>query len=68
MRKVFQNQFFILALALSLSLSIFSFMAYKKINKACAMQCCSRQAIEKANGEMIWDAFTRQFSSFVSFQ
>jgi hypothetical protein len=70
MRKVFFNKWFFLALLLTLSLSAFSFYAYKKTSSVCTMtkECCRHSTKTPQQGEMIWDAFSRQLTSLISIQ
>lgn len=71
MRKVILNKWFLLASLLTISLSAFSFIAYKKTTSVCNVpkRCCQKPAAQPAQkGEMIWDAVSRQFTSYISIQ
>jgi hypothetical protein len=68
MRKVFINKWFILASALTLTLSIFSFIAYKKVEPICSVTQPGRLADPDKNTDLLWDVLSRQFSSFISIQ
>ena len=68
MRKVVSNKWFLLSALLTISLSAFSFVAYKKARQVCDItencQTTPAQPVEK--GEMLIDAVSRQFTSFIS--
>ena len=68
MRKVIPNKWLILAALLVLSLSAFSVIVYKNTRSLYPTdeQCCKKPSETKEKGEMILDAVSRQFTSFIS--
>jgi len=69
MRKVIPNKWLILAALLVLSLSAFSVIVYKSAHSlypSSDEQCCKKPSETKEKGEMILDAVSRQFTSFIS--
>ena len=67
MRKVLLNKWVILSAILTISLSAFSFVAYKKVRQVCApAENCSQSPGKQAiDNELLIDAFSRQFTSFI---
>jgi hypothetical protein len=70
MRKVILNKWFIVTALLTISLSAFSIIAYKKVRQVCKMseKCTQTPAQPERKGDMLIDAVSRQFTSFVSVQ
>ncbi len=68
MRKVILNKWFLLTAVLTISLSAFSFIAYKKVRQACTVtdNCSEPPASPAEKGELLIDAVSRQFTSFVA--
>lgn len=68
MRRVILNQWFLLAALLILGFTAFSVLAYQKTRTVCAAAESCKKPASNNNGEMIWEAASRQFSSFISIQ
>jgi len=68
MRKVFPIKWLILAAFLVISLSAFSVIVYKKTHSLCPSgeKSCKGPSETREKGEMILDAVSRQFTSFIS--
>jgi len=68
MRKVNLYKWLFVAALLSVSLSALSLIAYQpRINCPAGKECCQRTMPEK-QGEMLWDAISRQFISVFTIQ
>jgi hypothetical protein len=68
MRKVFANQWFILAAILTITFSAFSFATYQKVSTVTSTdQCFQKPCKSTEKGEFFWD-FLRSRLPSVSFQ
>ncbi|MGZ5287317.1 MAG: hypothetical protein ACXWB9_09045 [Flavisolibacter sp.] len=68
MRKVILNKWFLLSAFLTLSLSAFSIVTYKKVRQTCTVSgnCSQAPSVPAEKGELLIDAVSRQFSSFIA--
>jgi hypothetical protein len=69
MKEVLKSKWFILATLLVISISAFSFVAYEKARNVCSTtKDCCHNAQPEANGEMLWEVLSHQFTPSVSTQ